>query len=123
MRVAVHHPERVEDGEKIPASVTAFRIGRIEDLVNPLTGETTPQEKVAEIFLAAAEEEFPDCEVVLERLVHNGDAPGEDPFGAGGTSSWVKHDEVAEGARSPDGTVIGVELAVEQAQAAGGGET
>jgi hypothetical protein len=83
MRVAVVHPahtQTLDDGSTVeaPESISAFRQGRIEDFVNPLTGETTPRDKVAEVLLAAAKEEFPDCEVKLQYLHDNGD----------GTSTW-----------------------------------
>jgi hypothetical protein len=111
MRVAVHHPERKEGEETIPASVSAFRLGRITDLVDPLSGETTPAEQVVEKLSEEAAREFPDCEIVVERLVDNGDE----------TSSWVRVEDVPEGATSPDGTTIqGPELVAEQPQAAGG---
>jgi hypothetical protein len=129
MRVAVHHPPRTEpDGTEIPETVAAFRQGRIEDFANPLTGETTPKEKVAEILLEQAKAEFPDCGVKLEVLVHNGDGEGEgenpeDAFETRtGTSTWVPHDQVPEGAVSSKGATVARELSVEQDQAAGGGE-
>lgn len=126
MRVAVHHPGRVEDGETIPPSVFAFRVGRITDHVDVLTGETTPKEQVAAQLLEQAKAEFPDCEVVLEVLVHNGDAPPreledgtlvDEPHGEGGTSTWVHHEQVPDGAVSPKGGTIAKQLEVEQPQA------
>lgn len=69
MRVVVHHPPRTEpDGMEVPASKSAYRLGRIVDHVDLLTGETTPREKVAEILLQQAKEEYPDCEVLIEHL-------------------------------------------------------
>jgi hypothetical protein len=69
MRVVVHHPERTEeDGTVVAPSVAAFRVGRIEDHTDLLTGETTPREKVAEILLAQAKEENPGCAVKIEYL-------------------------------------------------------
>lgn len=137
MRVAVHHPARTEeDGTEVPESVSAYRQGRIADFVHPITGEVTPQAEVAELLVAAAQEEFPGLKVEIQRLVHNGDAPDvvversdgstetiSDPHGEGGTSTWVHHEQVPEGARSPKGGVISAPvLNVEQAAEAGGGE-
>lgn len=121
MRVAVRHPARTEpDGTPVAESVSPYHMGRIEDFVNPVTGETTPKDEVAKLLLGQAKAEFPDCEVYLERLVHNGDAEGEDPHGEGGTSTWVHHEEVPEGAHSPKGGVIAArELTTEQSQEAG----
>lgn len=68
MRVVVHHPERKEGEETIPESVSAYRMGRIEDFVNPLTGETTPRDQVAAALLEQAKEEFPGLEVSIEHL-------------------------------------------------------
>lgn len=100
MRVAVHHPD---------SSISAFRLGRIEDFTNPITAETTPKEQVAAKLLADAQAEYPDCEIVLERLVDNGD----------GTSTWVHHEQVPDGALSPGGSVIShVDLRIEQPQEA-----
>jgi hypothetical protein len=126
MRVAIHHPESTQpDGTVIPAAVSAFRLGRIDDFVNPITGETTPKDEIVAVFLAAAKAEYPDCEIVLERLVHNGDAEGEDPHGEGGTSEWVHHEQVPPDSISPKGGVIAApELIIEQPQsAAPGAET
>lgn len=104
MRVAVHHPARTNaEGVAVPESVSAYRLGRIDDFVNPITGETTSKEDVAAKLLADAQAEFPDCQVVLERLVCNNDGT---PENGGGTSTWVHHEQVPAGATSPDGTVI-----------------
>lgn len=130
MRVVVHHPERTgEDGEQIPASVSAYRLGRITDYVNPITGETTPADEVAATLLAQAKEEFPGQQVELEVLVHNGDETFRDveqedgsvaKMGNGdGTSTWVHHEQVPDGAVSPEGTVIKApELRIAQSQSA-----
>lgn len=96
MRIAIHHPARTEGEQEIPASVSAFRLGRVLDFVNPMTGETTSAPDVAAALLEQAKTEYPDCEVVLERLVDNGD----------GTSSWLHENEVPEGSKSPDGKVV-----------------
>lgn len=114
MRVAVHHPARTEpDGTAVEASVSAFRLGRITDLVDPITGETTPADEVAAKLLAAAKKEFPDCEVELQRLIVSID----DDLGS--TSEWVHEDSVPEGAVSPGGGVIATkDLATEQSQEA-----
>jgi hypothetical protein len=112
MRVAVHHPEREEDGETVPASVSAFRLGRLtpETGINHFTGDHLSVEQQAEALLKQAKAEFPDCEIVLERLIDNGDE----------TSSWVRVEDVPEGAVSPDGTTIARELVAEQGSDAGG---
>lgn len=69
MRVVVHHPARVEeDGTEVPESTAAFRVGRITDHTDLLTGETTPADKVAELLAEQARAEFPDCEVSIEHL-------------------------------------------------------
>lgn len=68
MRVVVHHPARTEDEVEVPESKSAFRLGHITDHTDILTGETTPADKVAEILLEQAKEEFPDCEVSIEHL-------------------------------------------------------
>lgn len=69
MRVVVNHPARVEeDGTEIAESKSAFRLGRISDHTDLLTGETTPREKVAEILTEQAKAEFPGCEVSIEHL-------------------------------------------------------
>lgn len=69
MRVVVHHPARVEeDGTEVPESKAAFRVGRITDHTDLLTGETTPADKVAELLAEQARAEFPDCEVSIEHL-------------------------------------------------------
>lgn len=77
MRVVVHHPARTEeDGTAVEESVAAYRLGRIEDFVNPLTGETTPKDEVAKALLAAAAEEHPGLRVSIEYLHDNGDDTG-----------------------------------------------
>lgn len=82
MRVVVHHPARTEqDGTEVPESTSAFRLGRIEDLVNPMTGETTPKEEVATALLQQAQEEFPGQDVKIEYLHSQGDE----------TSEWRDH--------------------------------
>jgi hypothetical protein len=108
MRVAVHHPARTEpDGTEIPESVCAYKLGRVQDHTDVLTGKTTSAGDVAELFVEQAKAEFPGCFVVIERLVDNGD----------GTSKWVHVDEVPEGAVSPEGTTVKApELAVAQEQ-------
>lgn len=69
MRVVVHHPARQEeDGTEVPESTAAFRVGRITDHTDILTGETTPAAKVAEVLLEQARAEFPDCECSIEYL-------------------------------------------------------
>lgn len=69
MRVVVHHPAREEeDGTQVEASKSAFRLGRITDFTNPITGETTPRDDVAKALIEQAQAEFPDCEVTLEHL-------------------------------------------------------
>lgn len=93
MRVVVHHPARTEPGEvrqayhrdpetgvtsvttetvkeavEVPESKSAYRLGRIEDFTNPLTGETTPREEVAAQLVEAAKREFPGLEVAIEHL-------------------------------------------------------
>lgn len=110
MRVAVLHPERTEpDGTVVPVSTAAFRIGRIEDYVNPLTGETTPAAEVAEQLLQQAKDEFPDAEMSIEHLVDNGD----------GTSRWVHEDHVEEGMVKPGGGVVAAkDISAEQTQEA-----
>lgn len=132
MRVAIHHPERTEpDGTAVPASVSAYRLGRITDQVDVVTGETTPAATVASALLAQAEAEFPGHEIHLERLVCNGDetfetVTQEDGSTASvgkkdGTSTWVHHEQVPAGAVSPEGTVIAApELTVAQPQTTGG---
>lgn len=119
MRVVVHHPERVEQiesragehlEETIPASVSAYRFGRIEDFVN-LDGSTTPKEEVAKILLEQAKEDFPGLEVSIEYLHESEhDAEGE-VIG----HEWRDHppeQPVAEG------EAHAVELSAEQAQEA-----
>ncbi len=127
MRVAVRHPSRVEiDAEgnevEVPESISAYRFGRIEDFVHPVTGAVTPAEQLAAALVEEAQREFPGQDVFIERLVHNGDGPPEDPHGEGGTSTWVHHEEVPEGAVSPKGgrIVTPEPLHAEQAQSAGG---
>jgi hypothetical protein len=108
MRVAVRHPGRTEeDGTTVPESFSAYRVGRIDDHVDLLTGETTSADEVAEILVEQAKAEYPDCEVAIQRLIDNGD----------GTSKWVNAEEVPEGATSPDGVVVKApELVIEQSQ-------
>lgn len=108
MRVAVHHPARTEpDGTTVPESVSAFRLGRIHDFVNHLSGETTEAAEVAKVLFGQAAKEHPDCRVVIEHLVDNGD----------GTSRWVPEGQVPEGATSPDGSVVAArELSATQTQ-------
>lgn len=69
MRVVVHHPAREEaDGTQVAASKSAFRLGRITDHTDILTGATTPRDEVAAILLKQAQEEFPGQEVAIEHL-------------------------------------------------------
>lgn len=69
MRVVVTHPGRVEeDGTEVPESKAAYRVGRITDHTDLLTGETTPADKVAELLVEQAKEEFPGQEVAIEHL-------------------------------------------------------
>ncbi len=83
----------------------AFRLGRIDDFVNPITGETHSREEVAEALKAQAEAEFPDSTVTVQALVDNGDD----------TSTWTDIAEVPEGAVGPKGrSIVAPELAVEQ---------
>jgi hypothetical protein len=111
MRVVVHHPARVEeDGTEVPESKAAFRVGRIEDHTDLLTGETTPREKVAEILLQQAQEEFPDLEVSVEHL-HPVDRNEE----TGEVTSHEWRDHPPEGS-VPPGAQHAEELAIEQTQ-------
>lgn len=116
MRVAVHHPARTEevDGEtvEVPESVAAFRLGRIEDFTNPLTGETTPKDEVAAHLLKEAQAEFPDLECKIEYLTNEE---------GGETSVWASTPP-PEGSSPGGGVAAAQELHVEQAAAAGGGE-
>lgn len=107
MRVAVTH----EDG-----SVSAYRLGRIEDLPNPLTGQTTPAVEVAAQLFDQARVEFPGAEVRIQRLVSNEDA---DENGENATSRWIDAEELREDHVSPEGhLVVARELAMQQAQQA-----
>lgn len=110
MRVVVHHPEREEDDRTVPASKAAYRLGRIEDWTNPLTGETTPKAEVAEILLAQAREEFPDLDVTVEHL-HEGEVENGEVV----THEWKDHPpEQPVAAGDPHA----VELSAQQAQEA-----
>ncbi len=85
VRVIVHFPARVEPdpvtGEtiKVPESIAAFRMSRIYDLQNPLTGETTAKEQVAAILVEQAKAEFPDHEVTIEYFHDHGDTASWEP--------------------------------------------
>lgn len=69
MRVVVHHPAREEeDGTQVEAAKSAYRVGRVEDHVDFLTGRTTPQAEVVKLLVEAAEAEFPGQEVTVEHL-------------------------------------------------------
>lgn len=105
MRVAVKHPARTEpNGDEVPESIAAYRFGRIEDFVNPLTDEVTEKAEVARQLVEKAKAEFPECEVFIQRLVHNEGSESEEHVK--GTSTWVHEDEVPEGARSPGGGLV-----------------
>lgn len=110
MRVVVHHPERVEDGETIPASVSAYRVGRVEDHTDLLTGKTTPKEEVAAILVEQARAEFPGQEVSIEHL-HEVEVDEE-------TGKAVRHEWRPEPPKAPvaPGVEHVRELSVEQPQ-------
>lgn len=77
MRVAVHQ----DDG-----TVFAYKLGRIVDGQhnhNLVTGEITPIQNIIDGLVEQAKKEFPDSEVVVERLHDNGDE----------TSEWRSVDE------------------------------
>ncbi len=109
MRVVVHHPARTEpDGTEVPESVSAYRMSRIYDLPNPLTGETVPKDEVAATLVEQAQEEFPDLEVSIEYFHDHGD----------GTASWEPEPPATPAA---PGAIHERELTATQDQAASGG--
>lgn len=112
MRVVVHHPERVEDGETVPASVSAYRLGKIDDHVDLLTGKTTPRAEVAAILLEQARAEFPGQDVSVEYL-HEVEVDDE-------TGKAVRHEWRAEPPEVPvpPGENHERTLSVEQSQEA-----
>lgn len=111
MRVVVHHPARTEeDGTAVEESVAAYRLGRIDDFVNPITGETTSKVDVAAALVEQAKADHPGLEVSIEHLHDNGDD----------TSTWKDQPPVV--AASP-GEEHAQELQVDQAAAATGEES
>lgn len=90
MRVAVHFPAGHElapgeDGQESQGAVVAYRLGRIEDGVHnaPVGHEPVSLEEFVQRLVAQAQEEYPDAEVVVERLVANED----------GTARWISASE------------------------------
>lgn len=80
MRIAVHFPaEHPESGGE--EAVVAYRLGRIEDGVHnaPVGHDEVPLDEYLTRLVKQAQAEYPDCEVVIERLVDNGDD----------TSRWI----------------------------------
>lgn len=109
MRVAIHQPAGTAPyGTEIPAAVGAYKFGRIDDFVNPLTGETTQKKDVAAKLLADARAEFHDCEVFIEHLIDDGD----------GTSHWAP--EPAATPAPAGATVVAPDLTATQTQVSGG---
>jgi hypothetical protein len=97
MRVAVHFPD---------GAVAAFRLGRIEEGVHnaPVGHDPVPLEDFLARLVQQAQAEFPECQVVLERLVHS-DVDGE--------SEWIPADEFDPAEHSPVGAGVtqGAEIA------------
>jgi len=129
MRVAVHFPD---------GSVAAYRLGRIvegEHNVRLDTGETTPIAEFLGNLIDRAKAEYPEAEVLVERLVHDGEetcgacgghvaAEGEPVCaGCGGsgtstTSKWVSVDAPDQGEPAPAGQTVQAEPAVAAAPVA-----
>jgi hypothetical protein len=77
MRVAVHFPD---------GTVSAYRLGRIEDGRHNFfihTGETIPIDEFVQGLVDQAKKEFPDADVVVERLVAT----------ENGESEWISAEE------------------------------
>lgn len=95
MRVAVHFPP---DHPTSPGAISAYNLGRIEDGTHNKvwhTGETTDIREFVDGIIARAKNEFPDCEIVLERLIHDSEHAGE--------SKWIPADELDETEHVPVG--------------------
>jgi hypothetical protein len=100
MRVAVHFPDDhplAQDG----AAVVAYRLGRVEDGVHnaPVGHDPVPLDEFLTRLVRDAREEFPDADVVIERLIDNGD----------GTSGWIPAEEFDPEEHTPVGAGVTVE--------------
>ena len=95
MRVAVHFPAEhpLSGGED---SVAAFRLGRIEDGVHnaPVGHAPVPLDEFVTRLVKQAQEEYPDADVVVERLIDNGDE----------TSSWIPAEDFDPDEHTPVGS-------------------
>lgn len=94
MRVAVHlkADDPQSGGED---TVVAYRLGRVEDGVHnqPAGFEPIALEDYVSQLVDAAKAEYPDAEVVVERLVDNGDD----------TSRWIPAEEFDPEQHTPAG--------------------
>lgn len=104
MRVAVHFPadHPLSPGE---ASVAAYRLGRIEDGVHnaPLGYDPIPLDQYLANVVKAAKAEYPDADVVIERLVEDG-GPEQ--------GKWIPAEEFDAGKHTPVGAGQHVEREV-----------
>lgn len=113
MRVAVHfsddHPLAQGDGPH----VAAYKLGRIEDGVHnaPVGHPEVPLDEFLANLVSQAREEYPDAQVVVERLVDNGDE----------TSSWIPADEFDPEVHQPvgAGAQLARDLTAEQTASSG----
>lgn len=126
MRIAVYYPAghpavgvypegHPQAGQPAEPTAFAYRLGRIEDGVHNHvlhTGETIPLQEFVGGLVAQAKAEHPDAQVVVERLVDNGDE----------TSRWIAADQLsAEHTPAPPGgaAAAATEISVSSEQAAG----